>query len=460
MTLDISVWREPFGAALALNLLACANTGARSSEATGGTGGLASAMQSPGTSTAGSREPGTGSLRDSFAAVGKRASPFAVQNSEDWLTRDSEWDVSSDTDGCRIRSARRPGSLWPGLPWAGCGPGCRSAPVLPGTSAAVAARLGIASRNSGGDLLLSTSAGVVGGKQEVLGTFAYGSGQPLSLISAQGETCLAQFAGRRSPFLVSVSYFDSALNLYGWLDPLQRPNVSWLNPRTTLSLASSFDFGTGWGGVFNFASIALTRDPLSTTLHDVYASKDLIRTPVGAEGVLFWTEGGVGHGKIMALSPEDRAVTLASGDWYPTNVGVSAERIVWLGAQGERVVDGSFDSARIYQCKRSSVLAPCEPEPGPFIPIVSMGRTLEVRDHWAGITGCTDTVCDAYIVDLDSSRVYHPRRPQGVLEMEVLGFSSSEFFIGGGSAQTHGSSDYDSFLRFELSLLPEYSDTI
>ena len=375
-----------------------------------------------------------------------------------WLVEPDAWQTVETIAGCTTRVARDPGAIWPGFSFNSCGTGCREARVMPGDEPSLAAVLGTATRVVGSDLVLSLSARILGERTTfVLGTFAFGEGRPLALVAEEGA-CFAQVAGRGSPFLFRLFPLqtDSQYKL-AWLEMgATPPTLEWIASPLGSPL-ETFDFATGWGGISERTTILLAESPTSAILRNVYQSRGVLRVPSGIDGTAAWTDWVNGQGRIVTYDRQSGAVTAASGAWYPARLGISARRIAWLGATGDRAPDGTYASARLYSCARTASLAPCEVVEGPALPIVSSTGVLVLADDWVALTGCSATECNVYVVDQRDSSVHRLRRAHPNHGVEVIGVSAGELFVADYSPVTRGTPDFDGFVRYDLSALESFA---
>jgi hypothetical protein len=378
--------------------------------------------------------------------------------SDDWLHAAGAWEPVETHAGCSTRVARDPAAIWPGFVFQSCGTGCREARVLPGHDSALAAVLGTSSRVAGGELLLSLSTRYVAERAVfVLGTYAFGEGRPLALVVEEGN-CFAQLASRTSPYLFQLFPLQEELVFkLAWLDTTATtPALRWL-PSPFLGQLEEFDFATGWGGIADFKTVSVAESPLSVSLSTVYESQGILRTPVGSDGVAAFSEWIDGQGRIVGYRAGQGAVTMASGSWYPARLGVSADRFAWLGATGSRAAEGLYESAKIYFCARATPLAPCTIEEGPSLPIVSSTGVLVTAGPWIGLTGCSESECDVYLVDTRDSSVRRLKRAHADHVNDLLGISSNEVFVADGGPGTQAGQDFDGLLRYNLDEVDAFS---
>jgi hypothetical protein len=403
-----------------------------------------------------------GAARGSVPGTVHRPAPSSSSSGVDFIDRDQDWEAVTTFAACRTRLARRSKEMWPAFEWASCGAGCKTAPVaLPGRTA-WGDGLGTASRNFGGDLMVSLSIRVLG-HQVLMGSFHFGDGVPHLLLSSQGEGCFSQVAGERAPLLFSIAQLGPpTLVQLGLLRFGQGPIIDWMPPfdlsKSFYDVGSIFDFETGWGNLPGREAVALTREARSSSLHEVYRSSSLVNRPVGDAGHVFWNEGWKGNGKLQALGPDDQVVTLASGDWLPMGVGVSSDRIVWIGAFGDRVDDGGIESSNLYSCRRTEPLEPCkEIETLTALPVISASGIVVVRDDWVALSGCEAEGCGVYLFHIPTSKLYLLRRLDGIERDRILGLSSTELVIAGSTTDERSDTAFSSLQRYDVHLLPEYA---
>jgi hypothetical protein len=413
-----------------------------------------------GASATGGRDGGTSSVEPSPSATPAPSIPSTGGNGgQDFLAREDDWELTPTFDVCRTRVARDPKRSWPGFQWQDCGTGCRNSPVSLGPRTATGDPLGVASRQRGDELLVSLTFRSPG-RLFVMGAFDFGDGGAELLVAVEGDDCLAQVAGNRSPRLFSVLKLGDPTEVrFGWIDLESNPKLEWL-PQFTLAelfytVGSIFDFDTGWGNLPDLSAVQLTRNPSAIALDEVYRSSNLVHKAVGDSGSVFFNEGWTGEGKILAITPDDEVVTIASGDWFPAGTGVSADRVVWIGAHGERVTDGALESAKLYACERSSTPGPCESvELVAELPITATDGMVVTNGSWVAFRGCQAEVCDVYLVRLDGGQVSRLRRPAGVDRQRVIGISKSELFVLGFDGE-HRSDEFSSLQRYTLADIAE-----
>ena len=414
----------------------------------------------PGVTATGGRDGGTTSAEPSPSATPAPSAPNTGGNGgQDFLAREADWEPTPTFDACRTRVARDPKQSWPGFQWQGCGAGCRNSPVSLGSRSATGDPLGVASRQRGDQLLVSLTFRSQG-PLFVMGAFDFGDGDAELLVSVEGDDCLAQVAGNRSPRLFSVMQLGDPTQVrLGWLGLGSKPKLEWL-PQFTLAelfytVGSIFDFDTGWGNLPDLSAVQLTRKPPEIALDEVYRSSLLVHKAVGDSGSVFFNEGWTGEGKIRAITPDNEVVTVASGDWFPAGTGVSADRVVWIGAHGERVTDGALESATLYACERGSTPSACESvEQVTELPITATDGMVVTNAGWVAFWGCQAEVCDVYLVRLDGAQVYRLRRPAGVDRQRVIGLSERELVVLGFGNQ-HRSDEFSSLQRYTLADIDE-----
>jgi hypothetical protein len=369
---------------------------------------------------------------------------------DDWLHAPGAWQSVETFAGCSTRVALDPAAIWPGFAFQSCGTGCQESRVLPGRDDGLAALLGTSARVTGGEFLLSLSSRFVAERAVfVFGTYAFGDGKPLALVVEEGD-CFAQLASRTSPYLFQLFPLQEELVFkLAWLDTTATtPVLRWL-PSPFREQMEEFDFASGWGGVADFKTVFVSESPLSVSLTTVYESQGILRTPVGSDGVAAFSEWIDGQGRIVGYRAEQGAVTLASGSWYPARLGISADRVAWLGATGSRVEEGGYESARLYFCARATPLSPCRIEEGPTLPILSSTGVLVTAGPWIALTGCSEIECDVYLVDTRDSSVRRLRRTPDHGN-NVLGISMRDLFVADFSPATRGTQDFDGLLRYDL----------
>ena len=335
---------------------------------------------------------------------------------------------------------------------------------MPSEQPSLAALLGTGARMHGGSLLISLSARILAEPPVfVLGTFAYGDGKPLVLIAEDvvgqsGNGCFPQLGGRESPFLFSYTPVRGELEFkFAWLEAGAPPRLNWLSPSVKSAGFRAFDFGTGWGGVFSLTSVGITASPLSPTLSPVYESRGLVRPTAGSNGVAAWAEWVDAGGRIIAWNEQQGAITIATGPWYPTLLGMSPEKLVWIGATGSRVEEGAYETASLYWCERPNPLGACAIKQGPSLPIFSSTGVLSVHGRWAALTGCSEIDCDVLVVDWTDSAVYRIRRIQTDHGTSVIAVSDNELFVADFSPQARGTPNFDRLIRYDLSQLSSYA---
>jgi hypothetical protein len=378
----------------------------------------------------------------------------AATTHPNWLTDSSGWDEVATVPGCHARVAREPASLVRGLSYETCGIGCLSAKVAPVDGPALGLILGAATRTDaqGTKVVLSTTLPGTP-PTDLVATYLYGAGKPLTMLAADGD-CLAQVAGRASPnlWMVFPPRGEATFRL-GYIAPASAGSINWLSKTTTRSL-KAFDFDSGWGGTEAYTEVFVAKSPTSLDLTSIYSKGTVLRPPAAHAEFVAWGEWSGKVGQIAAWGPEEPATVIASGAWFPAFVGVSAERVAWLGASGPQVTDGAFEEARVYWCERSQPLGACQIVEGPKLPITSAGGVISVHDHWISLLGCDAQACDAFIVDMASSKAYrvHREADHGV---EPIGVSATELFVADFAPEHRGTAEFDRVIRYDLSKLSE-----
>lgn len=373
-----------------------------------------------------------------------------------WQTDAGAWLPVETLAGCSTRVAREPAAIWPGLAFEACGPGCREARVMPGARASVAAVLGTAARVVDGTLEISLSTRTVEGKSSyLLGTYAFGDGKPSVLIEESGA-CVAQVAGRGS--LSSFRLFareGDGTHRVGWFDRATS-RTHWLSRRQE-ALVAAYDFEGGWGGIEAFKTLLGAGEPTTAELAPLYASAGSISYPSSNAGLVVFAEWLQSSGRVMGWRPGQGATPLASGPWHVARVGLSADRVAWLGAMGERAGEGLYTSARLYVCKRSAHGEPCQVDAGPTLPITSSGGVLAIQGRFVALNGCVAEGCSVYVADLGNARLFRVRPSHPGHGAEVIGLSDSELFLADYSEALRGTPDFDRLVRYDLAELEAFA---
>jgi hypothetical protein len=452
-------WLAGLALALAASGYACSKSRPSQPRADGSTGGAADETRG-GTGAGLAGVTSAAGARDGGGAAGDTGSEPPAGT--DLLGNAADWETVTTLPGCSTRVAREPAKTWPALSFSSCGAGCRSANVAPVGKPSLGALLGTSARVVDGQLRLTVSARVASTPTTfVLATYDYSGpasdGVPIAVLAETGA-CFAQVAGRASPNLYKLFPLngDEVFRM-AWLGEAATPQLTWL-PRAPTSSLQFFDTGARWGGIEALSDVHVASSATSLTLSSVYQSSGTLRTPAGSQGAAFWSEwkADSGQGQILSWDPDAGVVALAKGEWIPARLGASPTRIAWIGAIGARAFEGSYESAQLYGCGRSSPLRACASEALVTLPISSSSGVLSVSDRWSALTGCSGNTCDVLLADHSNGSLYRlkPRAGHGI---EVLGVSETELFAADFGADTRGTPDFDAILRFDLSHLESFA---
>lgn len=410
-----------------------------------------------GTATAGTAAGGAGaSVGTAGASAGSAEAGASGGSGGDWRSNPDDWTAVATLPGCSTRVARNPAAIWPGLTYRSCGTGCKEAKVLPVDGAPLAATLGTSARVVDGTLKLSLSARTQDDHTRyVLGTFAYGDGTPEVLVSEEGA-CVAQMAGRGA--LSSFSIFgrqNGSQYRLGFFDSAQK-TLSWLLLPLTVPF-DAFDYEQGWGGVQKFTTLLAAPDPAAAKLSTVYTSAGLMFYPTSNGGLVAITESADNGGRILTWQPNHDATAVASGAWTPVRLGLSADRIAWLGAKGDHVNDGLYDSAAIYSCSRPAFGAACQVQTGPTLPITTSTGVLATEGRFIVLNGCVESGCDVYLDDWQNSVLYRVNLVHAGHTQEAIALSGNELFLADSSPTVIGTPDFDGFVRLDLEHVADFA---
>jgi hypothetical protein len=177
-----------------------------------------------------------------------------------------------------------------------------------------------------------------------------------------------------------------------------------------------------------------------------------------------WEDWAAGRGKMRAWRPGSAPVVLVEGPWHVVSVALSSDRIVWIGAFGDRALEGGYESAALYSSPLTMVPQDVRIQPGPVLPIKSHPARLATAANWAALTQCSSQeACVLLVADLTRNVVWRiPSRP-GAVTRSVLAVSEREVL----AAETptsanggHGVEYFEALLRYDLSLLDQYAERI
>jgi hypothetical protein len=368
----------------------------------------------------------------------------------------SAWMPVDTLPGCITRVARDARAIYPGHEFKSCGDGCQRAGVIP-NSRGLAAILGTSARVVDGELRLSLSTRIESDRTVYLmGTYGFGDGKPSVLIAEDGR-CLAQLAGNASlsTFRVFTRSGDFQYRI-GWVDPSVSELV-WPSPAAKW-VFEGFDYGTGWGGLdaSSHRELFIAPDPTRAEVTSVYATSGVLYYPFASTGVVVVTEF-VDGGRVLAWRPGGTVWPIAAGPWRAARLGISAERVGWLAVTGERASEGFFETATVYSCALPDSNEMCAAEEAVSLPIVATGGVLAVQGRWISLIGCSETECDAYLVDWKSKASYRVRRIADDHGIDVIGLSDKELFVADYSATVRGTADFDGLIRYDLSRVDDFA---
>ena len=296
----------------------------------------------------------------------------------------------------------------------------------------------------------------------VLGTFSFGDGEAQALMAEDGG-CFAQVASRTAPSTYKLFPLGEGATEYRFarvdFDKLGTDEaLRWLSPTLSKTL-NLFDFETGFGGVEAQRDLWITTEPDSAALTRVHTAAGMVRSAVG-DRQPFWAESRSNGGSIMTRAPSGEIQTLATGPWFPVSLAVSENRLVWLGAFGDRARDGQFDSAALYSCERDAKSGECEVQKGLSVPIRGATGTLVATPTRLALTGCDTERCDVYVVDLAASKIYRVRPREAELGLTVIGLSQARLIAGESSAKVRNTADFDGLRAYALDRIQEFAEAL
>jgi hypothetical protein len=438
----------------------CSRTKHPTATNAGGEGGTVSVGEAGGgrggSRALGGREAMAG---EAGAGVGASQGGATVGTLPSWLAELDDWQSFSTLPECSVHVARDAAKVSPRHVFTPCGDGCEVASVLPGDTPGLAYTLGTAARASSAGLTVSLSQVLASEPAtSLVTTYTFGEGQPNLLMLVRGN-CRTQMAGRASPQLLYVfPPAGEAIFKVGWLEGADSKVVQWLG-ETTTRLLSAFDYGSSWGGIEGFAETFVAETPLSVSLTSVHQAQGLVTMAAGDLGLAVWGEWSGAEGRVLGFAPGKPVAAVATGSWYPALVGVSSTRLAWLGASGPNVTDGTYESARVYWCTRTSALQPCTVTEGPALPIRAASGVLAVYDRWLALTACaTDgSGCDIYLVDTSAGTAHRLTRVSQEHGVQVIGVSGDELFAADFAPAERGTPSFGHILRYNLAKLGSFS---
>lgn len=376
-----------------------------------------------------------------------------------WLAELDDWQSVATLPNCSVHVARDAAKVSPRHVFTPCGEGCEVASVLPGDTPGLAYTLGTAARASSAGLNVSLSQVLVSEPAtSLLTTYMFGEGHPNLLMLVRGN-CRTQMAGRASPQLLYVfPPAGEAVFKVGWLEAADSQAVQWLGDTTT-RLLSAFDYGSSWGGIEGFAETFVAEAPLSISLTSVHQSQGLVTMAAGDVGLAAWGEWSGAEGRVLGFAPGKPVTAVATGSWYPALVGVSSTRVAWLGATGPGVADGTYASARVYWCSRTSTLGPCTVTEGPALPVRAATGVLAVYDRWLALTACATegSGCDIYLVDTSAGTAHRFTRVSQDHGVQVIGVSTDQLFAADFAPAERGTPTFGHIVRYDLSKLSSFA---
>jgi hypothetical protein len=327
---------------------------------------------------------------------------------------------------------------------------------MPGNGPSLAAKLGTSARFADGALQVSLSTRIEGDRTTyLLGTYSFGDGKPSVLIAEDGN-CLAQLAGRGSLSSFRVFRLEGDFQYrLGWFDRSLR-QLRWLDPPLSL-LIDAFDFDSGWGGLDAFSELLVAPDPTAAALSSVYTTSGSMFFPFSSGDRVVLPEWLSGGGRVLGWGPGHSALPIASGSWRPVSVGISSDRVAWLGVTGERASEGLFETATVYSCAAPLLDALCTIDEGPRLPIAGIAGVLATQGRFIALNGCVEAGCDIYLVDWTNSDVFRLDLAHAGHGVEVIGLSNEELFVADFSEVVRGTSDFDGLIRYDLSRVADFA---
>ena len=437
-------------------ILACGRSIAPHRDGAAGSGGRPDAVFYPsGSGPGGQGGQGNASGTSSSAGSGSVEPVVPPTGAPAWMYDPAGWESVDTLPGCITRVARDPQAIHPGLAFASCGPGCRRADVIPGTRSA-AAILGTSARMVGGEFFASLSARIEADRTAYLmGTYRLGDGKPTVLIAEDGH-CIAQLAGRGSlsTFRVFPRTGDFQSRI-GWVEP-STGKLSWLSPPSNW-VFEGFDYGSGWGGrdVYGYGDVFIAPEPTRAEVTLLFSSTAPKYYAFAAEDVVTLTERGE-RGRVLLWTPGSAMWPVAEGQWEVASVGVSTERVAWLAGTGERAQEGQYEATTLYSCALPEPGEACNVEEGPTLPFFTALSVLSVQGRWIALIGCSESDCDAYLVDWEEGTTYRIERVSSDHVIQVIGLSDTELIVADSSPEV-GSPDFDGLIRYDLGHLEDFA---
>jgi hypothetical protein len=322
--------------------------------------------------------------------------------------------------------------------WTGCGhSGCQVAPARMLESDTGVERASASAAYQNGDIYLRL---VSGSPQYGLTIVTrISDGQTIAAVQQRSRlsTCGVAGGASGSPFLFPFVGSDSDLGLLvGHFDPVGGAFVwppKWLPVHDIHT--TTFGNDEFWGMGFVDGSVRVASSFLATSLIDVDHGVASATSSFGIDHVAFWSlpEGSPGYSDIrMYVPPSGTGLLARLPNTHLLTVAASERAIVWIGTQGPRVFDGSFDSAKLYWSPRVARAEDAVVTEGPSLPGANDLLTLETAGDFAVTRSCVTPdalTCRVLVVQLSAKRVWQiPNRP-GSLFIEVLALSEKEILL-------------------------------
>ena len=378
----------------------------------------------------------------------------------EWLSGSKGWSPAEAVDAsCRPDLAELSTFAWPGHDWKACGPGCLTAPAVPGGAKTYALEYGSGLRRRGSVATLSMTANVLLSPTVKLAlALELPSGDVIAAARKVAPTgtppCWVEIASRYSPhlFMVARGPGQGVVHDYGLLD-VATGAVSWAEPPVTSNILD-LDFAGGWGGVETFASLRVTLDPASSELTTVATGSWLSSPAIVGDTVILadWRAGG---GAILAWNEALGARELATGSWNPAFVVASPERIVWLAVTGANPGDGLYDTATLMWSPFAEQPAGIVVNPGVALPAKHYPLLgLATSKDTAAMVSCETMPADCrlLVIQLDAGDIWEVRL--GDLAW-LLGMTEDEIIVGLRTDSTDVSS-FQQLYRYDFGRIAEY----